>query len=123
MSTKIKFSNLSVDEILQIVEPIMDNCLEGSNEDDHQKHTRDFTDRMKNIVTPENLKKQLSHSPRSYFTKREFLNIFRRDKSIAVVWKQYISNSNNELINQAIFVEINKRIFMINIFFFKSKEF
>jgi hypothetical protein len=29
MSTEIKFSNLSVDEILQIVEPIMDNCLEG----------------------------------------------------------------------------------------------
>ena len=99
-------------EILYIIEPIMDNCLEGSNEDNHQKHTRDFTDRMKNIVTPANLKKQLSHIPRAYFTKREFLNIFRRDKSIAVVWRQYISNSNNEFINQAIFVEINKRIYI-----------
>ena len=47
-------------EILVIVEPLMDNCLEGSNEDDHQKHTRDFTDRMKKIVTPENLKKRLA---------------------------------------------------------------
>jgi len=38
MSTEIKFSNLSVDEILQIVEPIMDNCLEGSNEGNYEKH-------------------------------------------------------------------------------------
>ena len=34
------------DEILRIVEPIMDNCLNGSNEDNHAKHTRDFTERM-----------------------------------------------------------------------------
>jgi len=97
-------------EILNIVEPIMDNCLEGSNEANHQKHTIDFTERMKNIVTPENLKKQLSHSPRAYFTKRKYIHIFRRNKSIGVVWKQSISTSNDELMNQTIFVEINKKI-------------
>ena len=48
------------DEILRIVEPIMDNCLNGSNEDNHAKHTRDFTERMRKIVTPENLRLQLS---------------------------------------------------------------
>ena len=48
------------DEILRIVEPIMDNCLNGSNEDNHAKHTRDFTERMRKIVTPENLRFQLS---------------------------------------------------------------
>ena len=88
----------------------MDNCLEGSNEDNHQKHTKDFTERMKNIVTPENLKNQLSHSPRVYSTNRKFIHIFRRDNFIGVVWKQYISTSNYELMNQAIFVEINKKI-------------
>ena len=31
----MKLSNLSVDEILAIVEPMMDNCLAGSNENDH----------------------------------------------------------------------------------------
>ena len=31
----------------------MDNCLNGSNEDNHAKHTRDFTERMRKIVTPE----------------------------------------------------------------------
>ena len=104
------FINMNEKEILDIIEPIMDNCLEGSNEANHQKHTRDFTDRMKNIVTPENLKKQLSHSPRAYFTKRKFIHIFRRNKSIGVVWKQSISTSNDELMNQTIFVEMNKKI-------------
>jgi len=106
----MSFINMNEKEILNIVEPIMDNCLEGSNEANHQKHTRDFTERMKNIVTPENLKKQLSHSPRAYFTKRKYIHIFRRNKSIGVVWKQSISTSNDELMNQTIFVEINKKI-------------
>ena len=97
-------------EILKIVEPIMDNCLSGSNEDNHAKHTRDFTERMRKIVTPENLKLQLSKEPRAFFTNREFIHLFRRQSSIAVIWKQYISASNDELMNQAIFVERNEKI-------------
>ena len=67
MSAELKLPNLKEDEILSIVEPIMDSCLEGSNEGDHKKHTKDFTDRMKSIVTPEELKSCLlytSPSPR-----------------------------------------------------------
>lgn len=96
--------------ILNIVEPMMDNCLEGSNEDNHIKHVKDFTERMKSIVTPENLKQQLSHKPRAYFTDRKFLYLFRRQNSIGIVWKQYISTSSDELINQAIFVEEDNQI-------------
>ena len=84
----MSFIHMNEKKILDIIEPIMDNCLEGSNEDNYQKHTRDFTDRMKHIVTPENLKKQLSHIPRTYFTRRKFIHLFRRNKSIGVVWKQ-----------------------------------
>ena len=57
----MKFIEMKENEILGIVEPIMDNCLNGSNEDNHAKHTRDFTERMRKIVTPENLKLQLSY--------------------------------------------------------------
>jgi hypothetical protein len=42
-------------EILAIADSIMDNLMEGSTEIDHEKHTRDFTDRMKCIVTKEYL--------------------------------------------------------------------
>ena len=110
MSTEIKFSNLSVDEILQIVEPIMDNCLEGSNEGNYEKHTRDFTDRIKSIVTPDELQRQLSNEPKVYFTNREFLHLFRRNNSVGIVWKQLTSLNNDELINQAIFKEIEGNI-------------
>ena len=98
------------DEILRIVEPIMDNCLNGSNEDNHAKHTRDFTERMRKIVTPENLRFQLSKKPRVFFTERKFIKLFRRRDSIGIIWKQFISTSNDELMNQAIFIERNEQI-------------
>ena len=110
MSAELKFTNLSEDEILNLVEPIMDSCLEGSNEGDHKKHTKYFTNRMKSIVTPEELKRQLSIEPKVYWTKREFVCLFRRNDSVGIVWKQKTSSSNDELINQAIFKEVEGKI-------------
>ncbi len=75
------------EKILSIVDPLMDNCLNGSNENNHAKHAKNFTERMRNIVTPENLKIQLSHEPRAFFTNRKFVHLFRRQSSIGVVWK------------------------------------
>ncbi|WHZ29815.1 MAG: hypothetical protein OJF51_004617 [Nitrospira sp.] len=48
-------ANKSDMEILAIADPIMDNLMEGSTKIDHEKHTRDFTDRMKRIVTKDYL--------------------------------------------------------------------
>jgi hypothetical protein len=42
-------------EILQIIDPIMDNLMAASTVIDHARHTRDFTERVKAIVTPEHL--------------------------------------------------------------------
>ena len=67
-------------------------------------------ERMRKIVTPENLKLQLSKEPRALFVERKFIYLFRRQSSIGVIWKQYISTSNDELMNQAIFLEKNKKI-------------
>ena len=44
-------------EILAIVEPLMDNCLAGSTECDHAKLDRDFTARLRAILTRENLRR------------------------------------------------------------------
>jgi hypothetical protein len=105
MGEAMNFLEMDDERVLGIVDPIMDSCLNGSNENNHANHVRDFTERMRNIVTPENLKMQLSHEPRAFFTNREFVHLFRRQSSIGVVWKQYISTNNDELMNQAIFVE------------------
>lgn len=110
MENGLDFCNLSTEKILSIVEPLMQNCLEGSNEGDHKKHVRDFTDRMKNIVTPEELQKQLSGKPRTNFTDRQFLDVFRRRDSVGIVWKQSISSCDDEFINQAIFKEVEGKV-------------
>ena len=106
----MNFVEMEENEILKIVEPIMDNCLRGSNENNHVKHTRDFTERMKKIVTPENLKLQLSKEPRAFFTERKFIHLFRRKSSIGIIWMQFISTSNDDLMNQAIFVQRKDKI-------------
>ena len=64
---------------------------------------------MKNIVTPDELRRQLSVEPKIYFTEREFLYLFRRRDSIGIVWKQSISSNNDELINQAILGKLKAR--------------
>ena len=110
MKKGLDFFSLSTEKILSIVEPLMENCLEGSNEGDYEKHVMDFTDRMKNIVTPEELHKQLYSEPRTYFTDRQYINVFRRRDSVGIVWKQSISSCSDELINQAIFKEVEGKI-------------
>ena len=51
----MNISEMSHKKILEIVEPIMENLMEGSTERNHEKHTRDFTNRLKKIVTKEAL--------------------------------------------------------------------
>ncbi|MEM7180742.1 MAG: hypothetical protein AAF518_07510 [Spirochaetota bacterium] len=97
-------------DILRIIEPLMDNCLAGSNEGDHARHVRDFTDRLRNIVTPENLKAQLEYRPHGEFTKREFVALFRKRDAVGVVWRQWISANDDEFVNHAIFVERDGRV-------------
>lgn len=102
----------SDDEILNEITPIMDNMMEGSTEINHAKHTRDFTDRMKAIVTPESLEFMCKdyQSRWGLFGKREFVALFRRKHSIAVVWKQYCSNSIDEYVADAVFIEHDNRL-------------
>ena len=85
----MSLSQMTDAEILAIVEPLMDNCLAGSTERDRAKRVRDFTDRLRAIVTPENLVAQLeSGQPNNgYFAERELISIFRRPGWVGVVWR------------------------------------
>ena len=91
----MNFVEMEENEILRIIEPMMDNCLRGSNEDYYAKHTRDFTERMKKIVTPGNLKLQLSKEPRVFLPK-ENLFIFLEEKILLV---SYGNNSFHQKMN------------------------
>ncbi len=93
--------------ILAIVEPIMDNLMQGSTEIDHAKHTRDFTVRLKAIVSEAYLECICRdyQSRWGFFTHRECVAIFRRPASIAVVWKQWCSKVPGEFVAELVLIE------------------
>jgi 2C-methyl-D-erythritol 2,4-cyclodiphosphate synthase len=56
----MNFEEMSDQDILEIATPIMDNLMGASTRIDYKSHVRDFSDRMKTIVTKEYLKKSMS---------------------------------------------------------------
>ena len=47
----MNFTEMTDEEILNIVEPIMDNLMDASTDINHEKHVKDFSDRLKKNVT------------------------------------------------------------------------
>ena len=90
MTTTISFESMSEQQILDIANPIMDNLMDASTHIDHARHVRDFTDRMKAIVTTEYLQRvcQQYQSEKGYFSSRVPVAVFKRPDSAAIVWKQ-----------------------------------
>ncbi|MEE3110179.1 MAG: hypothetical protein VX323_09055 [Pseudomonadota bacterium] len=97
--------DLTDEAFLALAEPMMDNCLAGSNVLNREQHVRDFTERMKAIVTPENLRRQLTPRRHGVFTTRTVVGVFRQRAGVGVVWLQRCSASDDELVNHAIFVD------------------
>lgn len=97
----------SDDDIRAVIEPLIDTMLEGSTNRDHATHTRDFTDRLKVIVTEDNLAQQCEdyQAKIGLFTRREFIALFRRQQSVAATWRIFASKSDDEFVMDAVFVE------------------
>lgn len=53
----MQLDHMSDGEIFALANPIMDNLMEASTAIDHERHIRDFSDRMKSIVTKEYFQK------------------------------------------------------------------
>ena len=109
--TFMELAQKSDEAILAVANPIMDNLMEGSTEINHAKHTRDFTDRMKAIVTSEYLTRvcQWYQAEWGYFARREFVAVFRRPSSVAVVWRQWCTKQEGEFVAELVLVEQGSR--------------
>jgi hypothetical protein len=96
-------------DVLAIANPIMDNLMAGSTEIDHAKHTRDFTDRMKAIVSEAYLQEVCKRyqAEWGYFGGREFVAMFRRPESVAVIWKQQCTQQAGEFVAELVLIEQN----------------
>jgi hypothetical protein len=100
---------MSDSEILAIVNPIMDNLMDASTAIDHKRHTRDFTDRLKSIVTEDYLKKVCIgyQKEKGFFGERSILCLLRRPDAVAVLWKQKFMSADGDFVAEALFVENN----------------
>ena len=105
----MNFEEKSEQEILDIANPIMDNLMDASTRIDHEAHVRDFTDRMKNIVTKEYLQKvcEQYQSEKGFFAERRTVAIFKRPDSAAVVWKQAFTKVKGEFVAEIVLVHQN----------------
>ena len=94
-------------EIYKIIEPLIDNMLDGSTEANHSEHTRDFTQRLKVIVTEDNLSQQCNDYQErlGFFDRREAVALFRRKHSIAATWRLFFTKSDDEFVLEAMFVD------------------
>ena len=99
------FDKLTNEEILNIANPLMNNLMDGSSERNYQKHTRDFTKRLKAIVTEDNFLAQWKDNRVGEFSKREFLSVIRKRDSIFVLWKQWFTDSHEEYLAEICIIE------------------
>ena len=102
----MNFEEMSEKEILDIANPIMDNLMQASSDIDHEKHTKDFTDRAKAIVTEEHLEKVCKkyQEEKGFFIHRELAAVFRRPDSAAIVWKQFFTKAKGEYVAEIVLV-------------------
>jgi len=102
----MNFEAMSENEILDIAIPIMDNLMEASSRIDHNAHVRDFTDRMKSIVTEEYLKNvcEKYQFEKGFFADRQPVAVFRRPDSAAIVWKQSFTKAKGEFVAEMLLV-------------------
>ncbi|MGI9233958.1 MAG: hypothetical protein ACR2RD_10045 [Woeseiaceae bacterium] len=116
----MKLANQSDNDILAVINPIMDNLMAASTEIDHAKHVMDFTDRLKAIVTPEHLNKVCKRyqAEWGFLSRREVSAIFRRADSVAVVWKQWCTKTDDEFVAELVLVEEDGRYLVDHVMFF-----
>ena len=103
----MNFAEMSDSELLSIANPIMNNLMEASTEIDHERHIRDFTDRMKKIVTKEYLHKVCKQyqNEKGYFTNREVVAVFKRPDFVAIVWRQSFTKAKGEFVAEMVLIE------------------
>ena len=102
----MNFQTMNDQEIWDIADPIMDNLMDASTHIDHPNHVRDFTGRLKTIVTAEYFQGICEHyqSEKGYFSTRIPVAIFRRPGSAAMIWKQSFTKVPGEYVAEMVLV-------------------
>jgi hypothetical protein len=105
----MNFEEMTDQDILDVANPYMDNLMDASTDIDHVRHVRDFTDRLREIVTEEHLQEVCTNYQREkgFFSKRELVAVFKRPESAAIVWKQWFTKAQGEYVAEMVLVNRN----------------
>lgn len=120
MTPLIRFDKLSEQQIWDIANPIMDNLMDASTQLDYARHVRDFTGRMKAIVTPVYFQHvcQQYQAEKGYFSNRVPVAVFRRPDSAALVWKQSFTKVPGEFIAEMVLLHRDGRYWVDHVMVF-----
>jgi hypothetical protein len=107
-------------DILAVVEPIMDNLMDASTAIDYPRHVRDFTARLRGMLPEDALRAICADYPasRGFFAEREFVALFRRTDSIAVVWRQRFTKAAGDFVAELVLVEQGDRYLVDHVMVF-----
>jgi len=116
----MNFEQFSEQQILAIAAPIMDNLMDASTQRDHARHVRDFTGRLKAIVTPDyfDCVCQKYQTEKGFFTTRTPVAVFRRPDSAAIIWKQSFTKAPGEFVAEMVLVYRDGRYWVDHVMVF-----
>lgn len=116
----MELAGKSDEEILSIANPIMDNLMGASTAIDYERHIRDFTDRLRGMLSKERLEWicQDYQSTKGYFAEREFVATFRRPESVAIVWKQRFTKQPGDFVAEMVIVQQDGRYLVDHVMVF-----
>jgi hypothetical protein len=94
-------------EILTIANAFMDNLMDASTHVDYERHIRDFSDRLKAQLSKERLESicREYQSTKGFFADREFVRLFRRPDSVAIVWTQSFTQQAGEFVAEMVLIQ------------------
>ncbi len=116
----MNFDQMTDQQIWDIANPIMDNLMDASTHIDHARHVRDFTPRIRNIVTPEHLDSVCKQyqADKGFFAARTPVVLLKRPDSVALIWKQYFSKAPGEFVAEMVLVKDGERYLVDHVMVF-----
>jgi hypothetical protein len=107
------FSDKSSEEILNIAEPIMNNIIEGSNDKDYGKTSKDFSSTMLSALSKKEFERQIEESIEktgNIKKERKFISCIYRESGVTILWKGYYEKVKGEVLAQLTLDEENGTI-------------
>lgn len=94
--------------------------MDASTAIDYERHIKDFTDRLKSALSKERLEWicQDYQSTKGFFAEREFVALFRRPESVAIVWRQTFTKQAGDFVAEMVLVERGGRYLVDHVMVF-----